>query len=102
MTTATNDRVRKTAGKKVSRLQSMSIDSGKGPELALEGMTLEEKGLFMEVVKACVEAIHKTNPIQQAANMEAFFASSCRSSLFFAGLHVRELRKMQDTFQDEE
>ena len=83
----------------INKLQNMPIDAGTGP--VLEGMTAEEKELFYAVVQSGVTAIHKTNPIQQAANMEAFFASSCRASLFFAGLHVREWRKLKEEFKEE-
>jgi hypothetical protein len=96
--TKTASPVRKTAGKKVSQLQAMEIDKTEGPDLDLAKMTPEERELFMEVTKACVACIHSNNPIQQAANMEIFFASSCRTSLFFAGLHVRELRKLKEEF----
>lgn len=81
----------------IAKVQNMPIDAGEGP--VFDGLDNEEKELFLAVVRSGVEAIHKTNPIQQAANMEAFFASSCRSSLFFAGLHVREWRKLKDTFK---
>jgi hypothetical protein len=82
----------------INKVQNMPIDAGEGP--VLDNFNDEERELFLAVVKSGVEAIHKTNPIQQAANMEAFFASSCRSSLFFAGLHVRELRKLKEAFKD--
>ena len=83
----------------ISKLQNMPIDSGSGP--VFDDFTDEERNLFLAVVRSGVEAIHKTNPVQQAANMEAFFASSCRASLFFAGLHVREWRKLKEEFKQE-
>ena len=81
--------------KRVSQLGNMGIDQGDSPVLDTKGMDPGEKELFFTVVTACVNAIHKTNPVQQAANMEAFFASTCRQSLFYAGLYVREYRRLQ-------
>jgi hypothetical protein len=73
----------------------MAIDAGESPPVDVATMAPEEKELFFQVVHSCIGAIHKTNPIQQAANMEAFFASTCRQSLFYAGLYVREYRRLQ-------
>jgi putative methionine-R-sulfoxide reductase with GAF domain len=77
----------------------MAIDAGEKPPMDVASLAPEEKELFLHVVSSCIDAIHKTNPIQQAANMEAFFASTCRQSLFYAGLYVREYRRLQkETF----
>lgn len=82
-------------GKRVSQLGNMGIDEGDPPVTDMNDMAPEEKDLFFTVVQSCVQALHKSNPIQQAANMEAFFSSSCRQSLFFAGLYVREYRRLK-------
>lgn len=86
---------RSRPGKRVSQLGNMGIDQGDSPVVDMGGMASDEKELFFRVVGACIDAIHKGNPIQQAANMEAFFASTCRQSLFYAGLYVREYRRLQ-------
>lgn len=86
---------RSRPGKRVSQLGNMGIDQGDPPVLDTADMAPNEKELFFQVVTACVDATHKSNPIQQAANMEAFFASTCRQSLFYAGLYVREYRRLQ-------
>jgi hypothetical protein len=90
---------RQRPGKRVSQLGNMGIDEGEAPVTDAEGMSEFEKSLFFHVISGCIQAIHKQNPIQQAANMEAFFASTCRQSLFYAGLYVREYRRLQkETF----
>lgn len=65
------------------------------PVVDMATMNADEKDLFLEVVKASIEAIHSTHMIQNAANMEVFFASSCKSAMVFAGLHVKEYRKLK-------
>lgn len=87
--------IRNRPGKRVSQLGNMGIDDGSPPVTEMDGMAPEEKELFFEVVRGCIQAIHKTNPIQQTTNMEAFFASTCRQSLFYAGLYVREYRRLK-------
>lgn len=90
---------RSRQGKRVHKLASMEIDNGEAPVLEMVGMSPEEKEIFLKVIGSCIEAIHKTNPIQQAANMESFYASTCRQSLFYAGLYVREYRRLKkETF----
>jgi hypothetical protein len=73
----------------------MKIDESAPPDTDLAGMAPEEKALFMQVIHSSICALHTTNPIQQAINMEAFFASCCRQSIFYAGLYVQEYRRMK-------
>jgi hypothetical protein len=86
--------VRTRPGKRLTKLANMAIDRGDSPITNVETMSITEKELFFKVITSCIQAMHQTHPIQQAKNMEAFFASTCRTSIFYAGLYVREYRKM--------
>jgi hypothetical protein len=86
--------------KGLQKVQDMELGQGENPEMDMEKMDEGEKELFLSVVRAVVSAVHKTQPIQQVANMEAYFTSCSRTALVYAGLHVREMRKLKKVFEE--
>lgn len=88
-------------GKRKSRTEKLAgVPTGlnNDPITDMDQMTVSERELFLSVVQAGVQAVHSTQGIQQAKNMENYFATSCRQAMYFAGLHVLEYRKLNNTF----